>query len=264
MRALAEGPGHRLRHVLVAAGEDGRERLEHRHPGAQVAEQRGKLAPDGPAPHHGHGGRELLEGQELIRGHHQLAVDVEPRNGPGYRPGGQDDVRPDDLGGGSVVAGHLDPVVGEEPAAPVEHRDPAALQEALEPLEQLVDHLLLPGLADREAHGGNVLAGTTGMDPELVRPGHRAEDRRRLQELLGRHAAPVQTGAADLVELDHSHRETGGGTVQGGGIAAGPATDDDHVERGRPTVARGLLRGCRLTRCRPFLFHIGCRGNHLR
>jgi hypothetical protein len=40
----------------------------------------------------------------------------------------------------------------------------------------------------------------------------------------------VEAGAADLVALHHGHGQAGGRGVEGGGVAAGAAADDDHVE----------------------------------
>ena len=72
----------------------------------------------------------------------------------GTEPGGQDDVGAGDLGGRAVVAGDPDPVAGEQGPAAVEDLDAPALHQPGQALEQLVDHLLLAGLADREVEGG--------------------------------------------------------------------------------------------------------------
>ena len=72
------------------------------------------------------------------------------------------------------------------------------------PLPELVDDLLLAGLAL-----GEVDRRLLGDDPELLGAGHGAVHRRRLQELLGRDAAAVQAGAADLVLLDHRDVQPG-------------------------------------------------------
>src|SRR5207302_334939 len=97
--------------------------------------------------------------------------------------------------------------------------------EAGETLPQLVDDLLLAGLAGPEVDGR-----LAGLDPELLGPGHGPEHGRRLQELLGRYAAPVQTGPPHLVLLHHGHRQPGGGAVEGGRVASGPPADDHHIE----------------------------------
>ena len=71
--------------------------------------------------------------------------------------------------------------------------------------------------------------GLAGVDAELGGVGDVAVDRGRLEELLGRDAAAVQAGAADLLLLDHRDVEAGGGAVQRGGVAARAAADDDEV-----------------------------------
>ncbi len=69
-----------------------------------------------------------------------------------------------------------------------------------EPLEQLVDDLLLAALADCEVHDG-----LPGLDAELLGPRHGAHHAGGLEELLGRDTPAVQTGPAHLVALDDSH-----------------------------------------------------------
>ena len=134
------------------------------------------------------------------------------------------------LGGGPVVAGDADPVAAEQRAAAVEHGHAPSLQQAGQPVEQLVDDLLLALLADRELDRRARSGRRPAHDPELGGRAHRAVDGGRLQELLGRHAAPVEAGAAHLVQLDQRHRQPGGGAVEGGGVPARPPADDDHVE----------------------------------
>ena len=68
--------------------------------------------------------------------------------------------------------------------------------------------------------------------PNSLESGHRAEHGGGLEELLGRDAAPVQAGAAHLVELHDGHGQPGGRAVEGGGVPTGTPADDDHVERG--------------------------------
>ena len=68
------------------------------------------------------------------------------------------------------------------------------------------------------------------VDAELLRSFDRPADRRRLEELLGRDAAAVQAGAADLVPLDDGDGEPGRGAVERGGVPARPAADHDDVE----------------------------------
>ena len=52
------------------------------------------------------------------------------------------------------MAGDPDPVAGQQGAAADERGHRAALQQAFQPVPQLVHHLLLTGLADREVEVG--------------------------------------------------------------------------------------------------------------
>ena len=118
-----------------------------------------------------------------------------------------------------------DRAVRTEGAGPDERGDLALLHQALQALPELVDDLLLAGLALGELDHG-LLDG----DAELLGPGHGAEHRRRLQELLGRDAAAVQAGAADLLLLHHGDVEAGQAAVEGRRVAGGAAADDHDVE----------------------------------
>ena len=71
--------------------------------------------------------------------------------------------------------------------------------------------------------------GLIGEDAELLGAGHVAVHRRRLEQLLGRDATPVQAGAADLLLLDHGDVETGRRAVQSGRVAARSPADDHDV-----------------------------------
>ena len=86
--------------------------------------------------------------------------------------------------------------VGDLTAAVVD-RDLAALEERLEALGQAVDHLLLAGLRAVEVEDGH-----PGVDAEVGRPLDGAQDLGRLEQLLGRDAAPVQARPADPALLD--------------------------------------------------------------
>ena len=86
---------------------------------------------------------------------------------------------------------------------------------------------------DRELDGG-----LARLYAELLRPPDGAEHRRRLEELLGRDAAPVQAGAADLVLFDDGYGQPGGGAVKGGRVPARAAADDDDVVLRRLSLAR--------------------------
>ena len=103
--------------------------------------------------------------------------------------------------------------------------DLAALEQPGQALVELAHDGVLAVLAHGEVdrHPGHV-------DAELLGALDRPVDRGRLEELLGRDAAPVQAGAADLVPLDDGDGEARGGAVERGGVAAGTTADHDDVE----------------------------------
>ncbi len=223
--ALVEGAGDQADDVVVAAGEDRVERLEDRHLGAEVGQERGELAPDHPAADDGDRGRELLEVEELVRGHDPAPVDLEAGQAGGHRPGRQDDVAAHHDAAGILTVEHLDAAVGLEGARARQGDHLAPLEQSRQALEQLVHHGVLAVLADREVerHRGDA-------DAELLGALDRAVHRGRLEELLGRDAAAVQAGPADLVPLDDGDGQPRGGAVERGGVAARSAADHDDVE----------------------------------
>ncbi len=81
----------------------------------------------------------------------------------------------------------------------------------------------------RTCAADHVDGGITGADAEVTGLDDGLEERTGLEELLGGDASDVQTGATDLVLLDHGDVQAGGRAVQGRGIAAGATTDDDDV-----------------------------------
>src|SRR4029077_16794432 len=91
------------------------------------------------------------------------------------------------------------------------------------------DHLVLalrgPGIV--ELH-------RAGLDPEVAAGAGLVQPGRGLQERLGRDAAEVQAGAAEVFaafDQRHAHPELSGPDRRD--VAAVPAADDDEVELGR-------------------------------
>ena len=80
-------------------------------------------------------------------------------------------------------------------------------------------------LADTQVEGG-----LARLNTELLGPGHRADDLRRLEELLWRDAAPMQAGASDAGFLDEANGESCCRPIEGGGLATGTTTEDNDVE----------------------------------
>ena len=208
-------------------GEDGVERLEDRHLGAEVRQQRGELAPDDAAADDGHRGRQLLEVEELVRRHDPAPVDLEAgQQVRGTDPAARTTLRPTTTAAGVLPVDHLDAAVGLERARPDQRRDLAPLEQSGQALEQLVDHRVLAVLAhSRSRPTRPATSMPNSLEPAIVR---RTDG--RLEEFLGGDAATVQAGPADLVPLDDGDREAGRGGVERSGVAARPTADHDDVE----------------------------------
>ena len=58
----------------------------------------------------------------------------------------------------------------------------------------------------------------------------RAPHVRGLEELLGGDASAVQAGASHLVALDQGDAQAGGRGVEGGGVSAGSAPNDNYIK----------------------------------
>ena len=90
---------------------------------------------------------------------------------------------------------------------------------------QLADHLVAAAPGDRvvEVH---VACG----DPEGVRMAQLIEERGALEQRLGRDAASVEAGAADLVLLHQHHAEAQLSRADRCGVAAHPAPENGDVK----------------------------------
>ena len=211
--------------VLVAARQDLRQPLEDRHLRAEVGEHRRELAPDGTATDHDRRGRQRREVEELVGGDDEGALDIEAGDRPRHRSGGEDHRVGGELGLRAVVGGDGDGAVGVERSGPDEGLRAAPLERRLKALPVAFDDRALAGEGDVPVEAGDV-----GEDAVLLGVLHVSVRRRRLEQLLGRDATPVQARAPDLVLLDEGDLETGRSAVQGGGVPARTTTDDDDVE----------------------------------
>src|SRR5204863_993203 len=114
-----------------------------------------------------------------------------------------------------------------QPAAALDHLDPVLTHQALDALPELVD--------DAVATRGDALvveADARGDDAELGAPvAHPVQQPGRLQQRLGRDAAHVQAGPAQLRRLDHGRALAELRGADGGGVAAHAAPENDDVER---------------------------------
>ena len=146
-----------------------------------------------------------------------------PISRPGRRlgvgTGGQHDVAPD-----QPATGDLDGVGGHEPALALDVVDLAGLHEPLQALVEPADDAVL--VAVDPAHVDR-LEGR--LDAELLALACAVGDLGRVQQRLGRDAAHVQAGAAELALLDERDRQAQLGRPQGAGVAAAATSEDDDV-----------------------------------
>ena len=232
---LLERPLDDLRRVLVDAGQDLRQDLEHGHLAAHVGQHRGELATDRPAADDDGGSRHLRYRQQLVGRHDDLAVDVEAGDGADLRPGGDDHGVTGDLDvarslgrSGRVTrlaSGDRDPSTLVEPPVAVVDRDLPTLEQRRHAAHELVDDRLLALHRDRP-----VDLGLTGVDAERGRFADGSVDVRGLEQLLCGDAADVEAGATDPALLDQGHVEPGAGAVERRCVAAGTAANDDDIE----------------------------------
>ncbi len=218
--ALAEGALERLGGLLVLGRHQVGQRLDDRDLGAERAPDAGELAADDTAAEDDHRPRHRLEAQRLLGGEHAVAVDLQAgersRVGAGREHDRLADVRrPVDL----------DRARPGEPAGALDDGDAAPLDEPGEALVEPAHDAVLVGV-----DAGHVDALEGRPDPELLRLAGRVGDLGGVQQGLGRDAAHVQAGAADLVLLDQRHAQPELGRAQGAGIAPGPCSQDHDVE----------------------------------
>ena len=231
--ALGERPDDHVGHVLVATGKDLGQGLQQRDLHTEIGQHRGELAADGTGADHRRRARKFTEVQQLVRGQHVTAVDLEAGKASRDRTRSKHDIGPGDDCHGSVRSGDLDDPAREQASDTREDRDLALMQEARKPFEELVDYPVLPVLADGELDDG-----LARMDAELLGPLDAAEHCGGLEEFLRRHATAMQAGAAHLVLLHHGHRQSRGTRIQSNGVPARPTTDDDYVELRRLSSVR--------------------------
>ena len=143
---------------------------------------------------------------------------------PGQRAGvgaGREDQR---LRGGVRRAVDLDGVRRRHPAGALDDRDVATLHQAGEALVEPIDDAVLVLVDPRHV---DALEGR--LDADLLALASGVGDLGGVEQGLGRDAAAVQAGAADLAAFDHDHREVELGGAQRAGITAAAAAKDDEV-----------------------------------
>ena len=149
----------------------------------------------------------------------------------------------------AVGAGDGDLAVAGEPALALDDGDAAALDQPGQALEQPRDHAVLVGVDAR-----HVDALERGAHAELRGLAGAVGDLGGVQQRLGRDAADVQAGAAELALLDEPDAQAELGRAQGAGVAARTRPEDEDVEVGHagPSV---LTCGVRAALGRPSLHY---------
>ena len=189
--------------------------LEHRHLAAEGGKHRCELHAHHAAADHREPARHLLQLEDLV------GVDRELGSGQrDSRDGGPG--RDHDVLGLQAIAGNLDHTFAREASAAFEGRDAACFEQALNAFDQLVDDGALSLLG-----GGPVEADVVGDEPERRSvPGHRVE-LGRLEQSLGRDAAPDQACAAHPVLLHDGGPGAELGGAQSGDVAPRATADHD-------------------------------------
>ncbi len=212
--------------IGVTPGQKRGEQLEHRDLAPEVTEHRGELATDRPATYDRYGRRQLIEAEDFVRAEHELPVHLEALDRARNGPRRQHHVPSGNLVG-ALGPAHFDPTATVQGPGPHKGRDPPAFHQARQAPVELVHDFLLASLADGEVH-----CRLARLHTELLGTCDGPHDAGGLEELLRRHAPAVQTGATDLVLLDHRHTQPCGRAVQSGRIPAGTTSDHDNVELG--------------------------------
>src|SRR5437764_999015 len=115
-------------------------------------------------------------------------------------------------------------VMTRPPSLALDQRHLVGLHEALKPLVEPGDNAVLV-----RVDGLHVDAVERGLYAELPALARRVGDLAGVQQRLGRDAATVQAGAADLVLLDQRDRQPELGGPERGRVPAAATTQDDHV-----------------------------------
>ena len=175
-----------------------------------------------PPPRIDHRGGHPVELERVVADEHPGAVDLEAGQRLGRRAGRQHDVparvrRVADLHRGG----------GDEPALALDELDAAALHQALQALVEPGDDALLV-LAD----AGHVDALERRPHAELLALPGEVGDLAGVQQRLGRDAAAVQAGAAELLLLDQHDAHAELCRTQRAGVATAAAAQDDEVDVG--------------------------------
>ena len=215
-----------------------------RDPSAAV--DRGHLQPDDPAADDEQTLRNFGERQGS-RGIHQPGV---ARGKAGEFDGARahrDDACVEGNGGFSVIAGNGDLVRRAEAPVTAQHRDVALRGQAVEASGESRNHL--PHVSAKPVE---IDLRRSECHPVCLGRGGIVDHFGHVEQRLGRDASDIEAHAPEhTVALDQRHALAEIGAAKGGGVATGPAAEDDDVEvpvrhcRGAATNRPGLRGGWR-------------------
>jgi hypothetical protein len=208
-----------LRAGLVFQRQQLRQQLHDRHFGAERPPYARELDPDHAAAEDDDRTGHPVQLQRVVGGDHVRAVDLQPGQAAWYGPGGEHHV----LGFVDSVA-DPDRVRRFEPARTLDGVDLPSRDGGLQTPPQPVDHRVLVLL-----HARYVNASERGLDAELRALLGLVRDLGRVQQSLGRDAAAMQAGPADLVFFDQRHTLAELGRAQRAGVSATAAPEHDDV-----------------------------------
>ena len=212
--------------LVVHAGQDAIEELDHQDLGAEPPPDRAELETDHPGAHDEKFPGHLVEHERAGRGHDALLVDLDALEARNVRAGGDDDGFRFQRLGLAVGGFHLDLAGRHDAADALNAIDLVLLEEIGDALDVAVDAFVLElhhggeverGLADLDAHAGELMPGLFKQFGGV-------------QQRLRRNAADVEAGAAEgLVLLDHRDLHAELRRADGADVAAGTGADDDEV-----------------------------------
>src|SRR5580704_1332300 len=205
--------------------DQARQHLDDGHLGATAAIQRSELDAHRSGAEHDRRGGNPVDEERLVAGEDAGAVGRDARQLFWPRARGEDHRARLELDGVATRRRDRQMARAIEAATPDDRADLVLAQQELHALVQLADHLIAPAPRDRV-----VEMDVAGGDPEGIRVAQLVEQRRTLQQRLGRDAAAVQAGTADLVLLHQHHAQPKLGRADRRRVAAHPAPENGDVK----------------------------------
>ncbi len=230
---LLEFLGGNLAHFGIGRGQEGRQRFQDGHFGAEALPHAAQFQADHTGADHGQARRHFGEVQAADVVDDGLAVELGKRQLDRIRTGGDDHVGALELDDFAVVLGDLDHVARLQFTETVVGGDLVGLEQHGDAASELLDDLVLAANHRFDVHLG-ILEADAMVAKDVA---HVPELARGVQQRLGRDAAHAQAGTAQrrLAILAQGSVDAGGLQTQlrgadGGVVAGRTGTDDDNVE----------------------------------